>query len=195
MQIDWGKAGPYTTLHYGALSLQNDLSLYFLAALWDRNTETLYVYASEWWRNCNQFEVVKKLIDAMRFKEYRVDKFIGSSNMFSTNAFEKSVAKQINRKIKDQNLPEYVTIHEAIHFNFYGAIQQGEELFRADKIYINSNCQEVARQLSNWLVQKGQPADTDCGYCECLCLILSELQRKQVLKKSALKIFDYHGVK
>lgn len=194
MRIDWGKANPYHTLHYGALTLRPDLSLYFLGALWDRVSSKLYVYTQLYWKNCNQIDVVQKLVTAMRFKEYRVDKFIGSENMFSQNMFEKSVAKQLNRQIKTMAIPEYVTIHEPVHFNFYGAIQQGEELFRNDNIVISNQCPEAARQFAGWAIQKGKPATEDCGYCECLCLILSELQRKRVLSPDEVKKKIYEKI-
>jgi predicted phage terminase large subunit-like protein len=191
MDIQWDKAGPYTTAHIGALALQKDMSLCFLSGLWDDKEQKLYVYNSLSWVNNNQSDVIEKLVGAMKLDKYRLDKLIGSENMFSANGWEHSVARQLNRQIKDRNLSEATTVREPIHFNFFGAIQQGEELFRQNCIYLNDQLVEVSRQWKSWIVQKGKPSDEDCGFCECLCLILSELQRKKKILLEIQKPKDY----
>jgi predicted phage terminase large subunit-like protein len=194
LQIEWGKASPYTTLHYGALSLGKDMSLTFVAALWDNRLRKLHVYRCRQWRHSNESEVIDYLIDAMQFKKYRVDKFLGSENMFAAESMERSVARQLNRKIKERNLPEIVSIKEAIHYNFFGAVQEGEELFRTNGMLIDRSCGEVCRQILGWIIKNGKPLQEDWGYCECLCLIISELQRKKEIGERAFKLQDYRPV-
>jgi predicted phage terminase large subunit-like protein len=191
LNIEWDKASPYTAYHYGALSLGKDMSLHFVAALWDDRLKRLFIYRSKSWRNSNETEVVDYLIQAMQFKKYRVDKFVGSENMFSSEATERSVARQLNRKLKERNLPEIVTIKEAIHYNFFGAVQEGEELFRTNGILIDQSCPDVSRQILAWSIKNGKPTSDDWGFCECVCLIISELQRKKVIGEKAFKPMDY----
>jgi predicted phage terminase large subunit-like protein len=195
LNIEWDKASPYTNLHYGALSLGKDMGLYFVGALWDDRLKKLYIYKAHYWRSSNETDVIDYLIDAMQFKKFRVDKFIGSENMFASEAMEHSVSRQLNRKIKERNLPESVTIKEAIHYNFFGAVQEGEELFRTNGILIDRSCGEVSRQLLGWVIKNGKPSTDDWGYCECLCLIISELQRRKVIGEKALRLGDYHPVR
>lgn len=195
LNIEWEKASAYTALHYGALSLGKDLSLCFVGALWDNRIRRLHVYSSHYFRNANETEVVDFLIEAMQFKKYRVDKFVGSENMFATEAVERSVARLLNRKIKEKNLPEIVTIKEAVNYNFYGAAQEGEELFRTNGILLDRSCGEVARQILGWVIKNGKPTQDDWGYCECLCLIISELQRKKAIGERAQRPGDYHKSK
>lgn len=192
LNIEWDKAGPFTNLHYGALSLAKDMSLCFVGALWDNRKRQLYIYRSKYWRNSNETEVVDYLIDAMQFRRYRMDKMVGSENMFATEAMERSVSRQLNRKFKERNLPEIVTIREPIHYNFFGSVQEGEELFRTNGILIDQGCPEVSRQILAWVIKNGKPTEEDWGYCECICLILSELQRKKEIGEKAWKLPDYH---
>jgi predicted phage terminase large subunit-like protein len=191
MEIQWDQVGPYSTAHVGALSLQKDLSLNYLGGLWDDKLQKLYVYGCLSWASCNQTDVVEKLVAAMKLDKFRLDKLIGSENMFSQNAWEHSVARQINRQIKDKNLPEAVTVREPLHFNFYGAIQQGEELFRQNSILLNNDLVDVHRQWRSWVISKGKPATEDCGYCEALCLIIAELNRKKKITIAEPKQKDY----
>jgi len=191
LNIEWDKASSYTNLHYGALSLGKDMSLSFLAALWDNRLRRLFVYKAKSWRHSNESEVVDFLIDAMQFKRFRVDKFVGSENMFANESQERSVARQLNRKIKERNLPEMVSIKESVHYNFFGAVQEGEELLRTNGVLLDQSCAEVGRQILGWVIKNGKPTLEDWGYCECLCLIISELQRRKEIGEKALKPQDY----
>ena len=192
--IEWEKAGPYTSFNYAAISLQKDFSIYFVAALWDNFKSQLSIYACKTWPNCNEESVIRGIGAMTKSEKYRVDKLMGSENMFSINAFEKSPARQLNHKIRELNTNDPVTIKEPIHYNSYGAIQIGEELFRTNGILISDKCSDVSRQILGWTLKNGKPSEEDWGYCECLCLILSELQRKKVVGTNINKTSDYRNV-
>lgn len=192
MKIEWDKTSSFTNLHYGALSLGKDMGLHFVGALWDNRVRKLHIYRSHYWRNPNEEDVISYLVKAMQFDKFRMDKLVGSENMFTTENIKQSVSRQLNRKIKEKNLPESVTVKEAIHYNFFGAVQEGEELLRTGGILIDQSCSEVTRQLLGWTIKNGKPITEDWGYCECICLIISELQRKKEIGERAIRPRDYH---
>jgi hypothetical protein len=62
-------------------------------------------------------------------------------------------------------------------------------------VLISDKCTELSRQLAGWTIQKGKPSDEDWGYCECMCLLLSELQRKRAIESVEKKEKDYNNKK
>jgi hypothetical protein len=64
-------------------------------------------------------------------------------------------------------------------------------MFSQDKIIIDKSCENIIRQIQTWALKNDSPDDKNCGYCECLCLIISELKKKHVFEKNETRIVDY----
>jgi predicted phage terminase large subunit-like protein len=181
--IHWGKRDERSSLHYGAVSMRKDLSLYVLATLWDDVAGAFFVY------DCRSFDEpdVEKAVSwmgtHMRLRQYRVDRVLCNDRMSEgSDGAEKNMQKLFRDEFKKQRLLARLT--EPTRYDQWGAISQINRLCTDRKIFFNDLVEPALMQFSGWSLDKGKPTDDgNIGYCEALCLIVAELKKKQVFKQ------------
>lgn len=192
LQIDWDSHGPYTTFHYAALSLQKDMRLCMVSTLWDNRIEKLYIYHEAHWEHVHSLKFIDDIEGFLKIQKYKIDKILGNELMFAENESEQTVSKMVNGVLKHRNLKQRVCIRPTIKYNYMGSIAQVEDMFYQNRIIIDKSCQNIIRQIQCWALKNDSPYDKDCGFCEALCLIISELKKKHAFDKKEKPVLDYH---
>lgn len=190
MDINWGKAQPEASLHYAALCYDTDMSLWFLATLWDAVGGKLYAYAAHHWPSPQPDAVALTLIEVLRLRVHRIDRILGNDRMFGGDTHERSMSRLLADAWRAAKLKQSVSVRDPIHYDLGGTTAEGERLFADNRITISAAIPDVAQQVANWAIENGKPSKVDCGYCECLCLIVSELRRQHVFQEVKKRV-DY----
>ena len=190
IEIQWKEAEGRATLHFAAMYQHKDLSLWVIQALWDDTAGKLFVYQNWMVENPIPGVIGLELIRRMKLREYRHEKIICNDRMFASEGHVRSTARVIKREIRKTEVRVHLT--EAIRYDQAGAILTGTQMFALKQIYIDESCSEPARQFAGWIIDKGKPSEDDCGYCITLCMILSELRRRKLIKDKPPKPRDYH---
>jgi len=182
--------------HYGSFNLRHDMALYFLSCVWDAENEKLFVYDNYRFEFINNEEIVSRVMGMMKMATTgcEIEKMVGNSLMFPENFMANSVSRQLNKLFKTKIEKNPPHIQESIHYDPYGSIQRVDDLFKSGNILVNRNCEDAIRQFSSWSVERGKPSEEDCGFCEALCLLISEMSRKKIIPEKP-KIRDYHRTK
>jgi hypothetical protein len=192
LNIKWNETKYRKTLHYGSIVQLKDMSIWFIEALWDDVIGNLYVYGCWTAPEANPVIQVPVMIQRMQQKKFRTENILANSDMF-TDDVRRSAALYY-RKEYSKLLPTIrVGFREAFKYDQSGAILAGNQMFAQKRIYIAHEAKEAARQCASWTVEKGKPAKEDNGYCIALCQIISELNRRKLLKKEK-PIRDYNEV-
>lgn len=183
LDIKWDETNYRKTLHYGSIVQMKDLSVWFLEALWDDVDGNLYVYGC-WTRDeANPTLQVPMIILRMQQKKFRTENILGNESMFKDTGYIKSVAKLYYQAYAKALPSARVGFREAIKYDQTGAIVAANQMFGLKQIFIDHKCKDAARQFASWTVEKGKPDQVDNGYCIALCQIVSELSRRQLIKK------------
>ena len=189
MNIEWNKINSYNSFHYGSIVQQKDLSIWCLAALWDNVKMQLYIYDA-WSLGqaiASQIAVIFKT--KMNLNKYSCEKILCNDIMDNDTEYVKSVRRLINKELKE--LKVETNVKEAIHYEAYGAINATNQLLSQNKIFFSIRCKDVVRQMAQWKIVDNKPTKIDCGYCEALGLIITELKKKQILERALIKQPDY----
>lgn len=189
IEIQWKEAEGRATLHFAAMYQHKDLSLWVIQALWDDTAGKLFVYQNWMVENPIPGVIGLELIRRMKLREYRHEKIICNDRMFASEGHVRSTARVIKREIRKTEVRVHLT--EAIRYDQAGAILIGTQMFALKQIYIDESCSEPARQFAGWIINKGKPSEDDCGYCITLCMILSDLRRRKLIKDKPPKPRDY----
>ena len=182
IKIRWKESAKIRTLHYGAIVRKTDGSIYYLTALWDKISGTLYIY------DCGSFEttvpelVTQRLITVMRMRHIMCTRLLGNSDLFGKQY--KNVSNLINKSFKDNRVN--VRIVEPVLYDRDGAITYSNALFNEGRIVVAYICQDAAAQIAGWSYDEdGNKPLPGFAYAEALCLISTEL--KQDILKAVVK--------
>ena len=189
LTIQWKEAEGRPTLHFAAMYQHKDLSLWVVQALWDDVAGKLFVYQTWTMENPMPAIVGIELIRRMKLREYRHEKILCNDRMCQNEGHIRSAIQVIKAEIRKTETEAHLI--EAMRYDQPGAILTGTQMFALKQIYIDENSQEAARQIAGWTIEKGKPAEDDCGYCIALCMILSELRRRKLVKDKPPKPRDY----
>jgi len=188
LEIKWKEAGKRPTLHFATMYQHKDLSLWVLQMLWDDVAGKLFVYHNWMYENPVPTVIAMEIIKRMKLKQFRHERVICNERMFAKEGHIQSVAQVMRNEIRKTQVR--VNISEDIRYDQTGAIFAGTQMFAKNEIYIDESCSEPARQFAGWIIDKGKPSEEDCGYCICLCMVISELKRRRLLEKKK-KVRDY----
>ena len=176
-KIDWYGATNIATLNYGAVHQGKDLSLSHLCALWHGTKMKLFVYEELVSDDPFLYSVIPELKLMLHFDTHPPEKVIGSPDMFSLDLTEETTSKVYKR--------HGLRIRQPWRYDERGAISLTAHMFSQDMIMVHSNCKELHRQLSGWIVHRSnrlarveaKPMQGDSGLCRALVLIVSEVRR------------------
>jgi predicted phage terminase large subunit-like protein len=185
--IDW-KQTQSIIYHYGAYYLYRNGSLSLLTALWDALSGLLWIYDGKRWENPLMNNVAVESIKKMQMRIIPV-KLIGNDEMFEEG---RNVARLLRNAIKDCHVEKGIS--QPVMYDPAGATVYLNSLFNSDSIVVHEIMDEAAAQFGGWSYDDNGKVQDGFGYCECLCMIGSELKR-DLSKKEAPKVPDYHPVK
>jgi phage terminase large subunit-like protein len=189
MNIAWEKMADYSSLHYGAIVQKKDLSVWCVLALWDNVKCCLYVYDSWSLGRLIPSQLALMLKAKMQLGKYECEKILCNDMMDNDAAHVRSPRVLCNKELRELKCDG--SIKEAIHFDAYGAIVAGNQLLGENRIFFDLKCKDVLRQMAQWKIENNKVGELDCGYAEALCIIVSELKKKQVLERLVPKRGDY----
>lgn len=180
--VDPNYVGPimYNILHCASMTINNDLTINSLGAIYEFYRDLLWIYA-EYYCNVPDMEIVaphiKKIYKLDNFKDERNCKLIVSDKMTHRNGDKRPIVEVVRR--------HNVYPVSAMHYDEYGAISLGSQMFRSGRIIMNNNLHRARSQINLWSTDKTKINDDEYGYCKCLLLILSDI-KKEIESKPAL---------
>jgi predicted phage terminase large subunit-like protein len=189
LDIHWGKKDERNALHYGAVVMEKDLSMWLLSTLWDDISGQLFIYDSMKYEEPNVAGAAAWMINHMKLREYRIDRICCNDTMcIKPEGSERTMQMLFRDEFKKFNCT--ARLNEAIHYDQWGAITQVNTLTMDKRIFVDEEADDALRQFSSWGIEKNKPEVDGRGYCEGLCLIISELRRKKVFEKAPKRV-DY----
>lgn len=172
--INWEKQSELA-LHYGALYLNEEGRVWFLAALWDAVGGALFVYDAHQYHALAVDAIGSDLVMRLQLRKYQLTKLLGSERFFARGV-ERTVAEQLSASLR--MFGGQVGVLPAVRYEELGAISFGNTLLWRGQAIVHERIRAVAVELANWRYEEGVP-EKGKGYCQAFLLIASEL-RKQV---------------
>ena len=176
-------------IHLCAIVLNNDLTINGLAACYQYYTNTLWVYG-EFFHQYPMVEFVKSkstlLTKKGKFNDDREVRLLGNAKMFRTKDEQMPFSKVLLRA--------GLYVAEPTHYDEYGAISLGLQLYDDEKMVIHQNVLRFREQFNLWSLKDSRPQD-GFGYCEALLLILSEVRRRMRPPTPEIRKPDYRTKK
>jgi hypothetical protein len=189
VDIQWGQKTQYNSRHYGSVVQRDDLSVWFLATLFDDREEKLYIYGNKSFKYPMIPDIAETMTKTMNLNKYYYDKIICNKGMIDLSGPTRTVQSQFRDEFDRLQCPE-ARVSECFNYDMFGSIAIANRLMSEQKVIFGYGTEEVIKQLEAWIIEKGEPG-FNLGYCECLCLILSELKRQRVFDKQRVKPRDY----
>ena len=183
--IDWNRSSG-KMLHYAGISLMPDNSLYCLFSIWNKASETLYIYNSLKYGYVLPEKVGKDIVRIARLKYIMMNKIVCNEIFISSG---KSVAALIKKHMRDSGATKFFS--PATMFDMFGSIAYLNTLMNKNKLIIHKSLTDVASRIYGWSFKENENDLTEDGYCETLCLIASELKREVSSRQSQPQIPDY----
>lgn len=175
----------HTCMHYGAMSLGDDMGLWISAGIWDNAAGLLFLY----WEHYTETPVAKEVVELcgmqMHLDEFHFERFLGNKKIMDLD--RKALSKVFNaefvKKVKNQN----IKLREPRRYEEFGSVALMNELVDEKRLYVHEGCGDTNQELSNWAIQpmpkKNQSTEKAVGrlivkgYRENILMILSELRR------------------
>lgn len=180
--IKWDLKEERQSLHYGAVVLKRDLSMWVVCALWDDIAGQLFVYDATSYESPDIPALVKWLTWKMHLKKYSVDRIMCNDRMCKQSDGTEKTMMQLCRE-EGVRQKVHSRFGEAVRYDQWGSLSQLDELARDRRIFFDEVAEEALVQMQLWSVEKNKPSTVDAGYCEAMTLIVSELKRKSVFEK------------
>ena len=176
-------------LHLCAIVLNTDLTVNGLAACYQYYTNRLWIYG-EFFHQYPMTEFItskaKRLTKKGQFNDDREARFLGNSKMFRTKDEQMPFSKVLLRS--------GLYVLEPTHYDEYGAISLGLQLYDDERIIIHHNIVRFREQFNLWALKDSQPQE-GFGYCEAVLLILSEVRRRMKPPTPDIRMPDYRTKK
>ena len=183
-------------VHVCAMVLNDDLTVNGLVAAYQYYRNILWVYG-EFHHAYPVADMIvqkaKEMTLAGKFNDDREPRFFGSYSMFKTAQDKRPFSEVLRRN--------GLNVLEPLHFDEYGSISFGIQLYNENRMVINRNLIRFREQFSLWVLDKtktqgrnaeyGKPAG-GYGYCDALLIILSEVRKRMRPPDKEPRIRDYH---
>jgi phage terminase large subunit len=178
-KINWSKDAvrQKNCLHYGCMSMTEDMSLHILCGIWDDIECVLYIYHAERVPTPSPGLIVPALVQIMRLNEFHFKKFIGNDRMFSE---ERSMARVLNKEFPKYCFGQEVKIRQPKRYDPYGAIATSSQLIRTGRLVVHDSLPEFVSMIQRWQVEQGK-IEVD-GMMESLAMLISELDQAEVIR-------------
>lgn len=184
LDIDWNhvKSNVEGTLHYAGVWQKEDLSVWIVLCLWDAHKGFLFAYDAFMCDNPIPAVVIPKLISRMRLKTHKSEAIVCNKLMWETSGYTKNTGLQYRRDINGRGIT--ANIKEAFNYDEFASIIEIGQLFDIDRIFVESSAKSLVLQLMSWVtIERGRhigakPDTEDDGWARALCLVVSELRRK-----------------
>lgn len=177
-------------VHYGAVSLAQDMTVYVMAAVYMKAVNKLYVYGELKASNVTLDTIAKRIVRGMSLKDKPVHMLFGEDQMFSEST--KNIGATLNLEMKAVCKLEKTRYSAAItpadNYDLHGAHHVTGLMIARKEIVFSEDCQETVRQVMSWSINdKGVPQE-GFNLCKCLNMITSAVNkaRKQAAKKKPL---------
>ena len=178
---DTSKIPVNTCLHYGAMSLEDDLTLHIMGAIWDEIGGLLYIYMDAVTSDLVPDKIVRYLVSAMHLNEFYFERFLSNDKMRSDG--QKSQTAVINKSFAKFVPHQTIKLREPGAYDPYGSLALANQLIDARRLIVHTDCSGTNYALKEWIVEKGKMKFT--GQCENLMMIVSELRKKSLVQKKA----------
>lgn len=186
-KIDW-TLPEHRIRHYGCLVLNEDLSINCLFAIWDQETQKLYIYDEYKTESPDSDIVIQNIIQKMNLRKISVDKFFGNDLLFAEN--KRTVQKEFNRSFSRLlGDSQYIKIKKCRKFNAHGSLVVLKRLIEHKKIIIDPKCREIYNQFISWKLENKKFKHE--GMQEGILIILSELMGWEPFKQVMVKRPEY----
>lgn len=174
--------------HYGAIVMNEDLTVNCLFVFWDQVAQKLFIYNEVFYDKPDCDLIVMNIITKMNLKRYFVDKMFGNSLLFSDN--KRTVQKEFNKSFEKYcGEMQSVRLKEAKKYDPLGSLIVLQRLMEQKKITIHSRCKNVYSQFISWKLENKKFEYT--GMQEAILLILSELIEWQPFKETMIRKPEY----
>lgn len=174
--------------HYGAMVMDDDLTVHCMFAVWDQVKQTLYIYDELTSSTPDCEFVVQNIIEKMRLRTISVDKFFGNDLLFGEH--KRTVQKEFNRAFSRQlDDRQSVKIKQCRKMNPHGSLVVLKRLIETKKIFVDPKCKEIYNQFISWKLENKKFKHT--GMQEGILMILSELMGWQPFKETMMKRPEY----
>jgi len=189
INIDWNKSS-VNIFHYGAVVQLKNGSIYTMAAIWSIKSEKLYIYYAKCFETVDKEKISLSLIKSMKLKRIICNKIIGNDVLYGQGI--KNTANLLNKELGI--LQSIRKISQSVIYDLHGSIAFMNNLWINKGVIISSEIVDAAAQIASWSYKDGKEPEKNQGWCECLCLIASELKREITSRSSKPQIPDYSPV-
>jgi hypothetical protein len=187
VKINWDQPS-YKTKHYGAISIEKNLTMNAMYGVWDEEIEHLYIYGEYRSSHPNPSDLVNNMVASMNLGTTRVDKIIGNNTMFKD--FKRTINKEINACFRNTvRGNQFIKLKEALRYDPMGSTAMLMNLIKTRSITIDVNCKEIKNQFFTWKLNNDNYEHV--GMRECILLIISELHIYKAFKKVEYKPEKY----
>jgi len=174
--------------HYGAVVMDDDLSIHCMFAIWDQEEQMFYVYDEHFASTPDCDIIVQNIIQKMQLKRYSIDKLFGNSDLFEE--FQRTVGKEFNNAFSKQlHEQQTVKLKEAKKYNPQGSLLVLKRLMENKRIKINPKCRKIYDQFISWKLEN--KTFKYHGMQLAILLILSELIGYEPFKEAIIKRKEY----
>lgn len=173
---------PYA-VNFAAVYQQEDLALAHVFTTWDPVSGHLWIYDELLVEYAIPAVAAMQVQQMMRDTGAGIERFLAHDNMFGKRPQERTIVKQY----KKYGLKP----HKPYRYDEKGAIAMTIQMFSLGRVTLHTKCVETDRQLREWIIEKGKPKKKNIGLCVCICLIVSELDRRFKVFAPAPKIPTY----
>lgn len=182
--------------HYGAIFLTESLEYHLLAAVWSRYKQRLHIYGAIKAKQ-SHLDAFVQAIHAGMFRRLpransRVNAIYGNDLLFGKSGSKNAASYLEERLLRATTQRTYIS--EPRDFNRMGAITLANLMFSRDHIVVGDAADEASRQFSAWYIDGDSPAQ-GFPYCECLVMIVNEINRMTAATKPEDGRVGYKRVK
>jgi hypothetical protein len=168
-------------MHYGSICLRKDLSVFILCTLWDDVAGKLMLYDSTMIESLDVRKMSMWMITHMKLREFAIDKILANDRVMEmVEGTEKNAQRLINGDLRKLGVRARLT--GAVRYDQWGSIAQVAQLISQHNLIINDTCIEPLTQFCGWTIDNGRPGQENTGWCEGLCLIVSDLKRRSAFR-------------
>lgn len=155
--------------HYCVIVFNDDLGLAVVMAVYEYYKNKLWIYDELSYTIPIVDVITKKIKEITRWNKSK-PKIIGNYKMFKN--------KEDAHPLAEMFLREGLYIEQPLHYDEFGAIAQGVQMFNDDNVIIHRNLQKTRQQLNEWTIKDGKPKKEGFECCEALMIIFSEIRRQ-----------------
>lgn len=184
-------------INIGAIHLSKSLKMTVLTALWSRIDRKLYIYGELILKNAPVDRVAYAMFRGMQMMTRKTHRIVGNELMFDLD--KRSTANllqaEFRRVCKAQKIYRYPNIRQPYLYDRNGSINLCNLMFSRDEIIVHSMCQSASKQISGWCEENGKPVEDGFELCECLTMMVSELNRMEKIKFAPPPVDGYRPIK